>query len=135
MSNELIKGLKFHHIGLKCADLDKSIAFYTEALGMKPYAAWGEGDKRIQMLTIGDGGIFELFAGGGDEYSNNGKWIHLAMEVEDVDAAFDMAVSHGAKPLTYPKTVPLDSVPEKMTINIAFVKGPDGEELEFFKLV
>lgn len=135
MSNELIKGLKFHHIGLKCADLEKSVKFYTEALGMKPYAAWGEGDSRIVMLTIGDGGIFELFAGGGDAYADNGKWIHLAMEVCDVDAAFETAVSHGALPLTYPKVVPLDSEPAPMSINIAFVKGPDGEELEFFKVV
>lgn len=133
MSNEYIKGLKFHHIGLKCADLAKSVAFYTDALGMKPYAAWGEGDGRIQMMTIGDGGIFELFAGGGDAYASNGKWVHLAMEVEDVDAAFNRAIEHGAEPLTYPKVVPLDSEPEKMSINIAFVKGPDGEELEFFK--
>ncbi len=135
MSNELIKGLKFHHIGLKCEDLDKSVKFYTEALGMKKYAAWGEGNSRIVMLSIGDGGIFELFAGGGDAYAQNGKWIHLAMEAEDVDAAFDKAVKGGALPLTYPKTVPLDSEPEKMSIHIAFVKGPDGEELEFFKVV
>lgn len=135
MSNELIKGLKFHHIGLKCKDLEKSVKFYTEALGMKHYAKWGEGDSKIVMLSIGDGGIFELFAGGGDEYSEKGKWIHLAMEVCDVEAAFEQAVSHGATPLTYPKVVPLESSPEKMNINIAFVKGPDNEELEFFKVV
>lgn len=135
MSNELNKGMKFHHIGLKCADLDRSVAFYTEALGMKPYAAWGEGDARIQMMSIGEGGIFELFAGGGDAYADNGKWIHLALEVDDVEAAFENAISHGAEPLTYPKVVPLESEPEKMSINIAFVKGPDGEELEFFKKI
>ena len=33
----------------------------------------------------------------------------------------------------YPKVVPLDSEPYKMSINIAFVYGPSGEELEFFK--
>ena len=135
MANDIIKGLKFHHIGLKCKDLDRSIDFYSNVLGMKKYAAWGEGDGRIQMLTIGDGGIFELFAGGGDAYADNGKWIHLAMEVDDVDAAFETAVKGGAEPLTYPKSVPLESEPERMTIRIAFVKGPDGEELEFFKVL
>ena len=135
MANDVIKGLKFHHIGLKCKDLDKSIKFYSEVLGMKKYAAWGEGDERIQMLSIGDGGIFELFAGGGDAYAENGKWIHLAMEAENVDEAFEIAVKGGAEPLIYPKSVPLASEPERMTIRIAFVKGPDGEELEFFKVL
>lgn len=135
MSNDIIKGLKFHHIGLKCKDLDKSIDFYSNVLGMKKYAAWGEGDERIQMLSIGDGGIFELFAGGGDAYADNGKWIHLAMEADNVDEAFEIAVKGGAEPLIYPKSVPFASEPERMTIRIAFVKGPDGEELEFFKVL
>ena len=133
MANDVIKGLNFHHIALKCKDLEKSIKFYSEVLGMKKYAAWGDGDEKIQMLSIGDGGIFELFAGGGDAYSDYGRWIHLAMETDDVDKAFETAVKGGAEPLVYPKSVTLDSKPERITIRIAFVKGPDGEELEFFK--
>ena len=34
-----------------------------------------------------------------------------------------------------PKAVPPDSKPEKMSINIAFVLGNDGAEVEFFKEV
>lgn len=135
MANEKIKGLGFHHIGLKVADLDKSIDFYENGLGMKKFAAWGEGSGRVQMLDLGDGGILELFAGGGDHLSNNGKWVHFAMRVEDVDAAYAAALSAGAESLIPPKVVPLDSQPEKLTLNIAFVKGPDGEELEFFKII
>ena len=55
------------------------------------------------------------------------------MHVEDVPAAYAHALSVGAEPLTPPKVVPLDSKPEKITIEVAFVKGPDGEELEFFR--
>ena len=132
MANEIIKGIGFHHIGLKTADLRKSVKFY-EALGMKENVRWGEGEKEIVMLDIGDGGRFELFANGGDEYSAKGKYIHFAMHVEDVPAAYAHALSVGAEPLTPPKVVPLDSKPEKITIEVAFVKGPDGEELEFFR--
>ena len=28
MANEIIKGMGFHHIGLKAADFEKSLAFY-----------------------------------------------------------------------------------------------------------
>ncbi|MBE6655947.1 MAG: VOC family protein [Ruminococcaceae bacterium] len=132
MANEIIKGIGFHHIGLKTADLAKSVKFY-EALGMKEIVRWGEGEKEIVMLDIGDGGRFELFANGGDEFSENGKFIHFAMKVDDVPAAYAHALSVGALPHVAPKIVPLDSKPEKITIEVAFVKGPDGEQLEFFR--
>ena len=40
MANDIIKGMGFHHVALKTADLDASIAFY-EKLGMKFYTSWG----------------------------------------------------------------------------------------------
>lgn len=133
--NKKIPGLGFHHIALKVKDLDKSIEFYTIGLGMTPVVGWREGDKRIQMLDLGNGDILELFAGGSDELQAVGKWQHFAMCVEDVDAAYKTAIKAGAESHIEPKTVPLDSQPYKMSIRIAFVKGLDGEQLEFFKVV
>lgn len=134
MANDIIKGMGFHHIGLKAADFEKSLAFY-KALGLKEVVRWGEGEKTIAMLDIGDGGRIELFANGGDEFAECGKWVHFAMKVDDVQKAYDTAIAAGATPHILPKVVPLDSTPEKIIINIAFVKGPDGEQVEFFKEV
>ena len=125
-------GLTFHHIGLKCADLAKSLKFY-KALGLGEVVRWGEGEGEVVMLAIDDGGRIELFANGGDAYSEQGKWVHFAMGCEDVDGMYERALAAGATPLTPPKTVPLASVPEPISIRIAFVKGPDGEEVEFFR--
>lgn len=132
MTNKIIDGMGFHHIGLKASDFDKSIAFYT-ALGLKEVIRWGEGEKTIAMLDIGDGGRIELFANGGDDFAECGKWVHFAMCVSDVQKAYDTAIAAGATPHILPKIVPLDSVPDKISINVAFVKGPDGEQIEFFK--
>ncbi len=134
MANEIIKGMGFHHIALKCRDIEKSLAMY-KALGMKEIVRWGEGEGLIVMLDIGDGGRIELFANGSDEYSVNGKWQHFAMRVDDVDTAYSIARASGFGEHTAPKVIPLDSSPEKISINIAFVIGPDGEEVEFFKEV
>ena len=41
----------------------------------------------------------------------------------------------GAKPKSAPVVAPLDSAPIKLTLNCAFVYGPAGEELEFFKIL
>lgn len=134
-NNKVIKGLGFHHIALKVKDFKKSYEFYTKGLGMTPLVGWGEGSGEIQMLDLGNGDILELFAGGNDELSDNGKWLHFAMCVDDVDAAFASALEAGARPHIRPKDVLLDSRPYKMTIRIAFVIGFDNEQLEFFTVV
>ena len=134
MENKKIPGLTIAHLALKAVDFDKSYKFYTEGLGMTPYISWGEGDKHIQMLKFGSGaGILELFAGGSDAEAELGKYIHFAYGVEDVDKAYETALAAGARPLTPPKSVDLDSEPRKVTIRIAFVYGPDNEQIEFFK--
>lgn len=135
MANEMIKGMGFHHIALKAENFEESLKFYTEGLGMKFYTQWGEGDKRIAMLDLGDGGILELFAGGESTVTGNDGYIHFAMKVDDVDAAYETALKAGAKPKSAPKVVPLASAPVKLTLNCGFVYGPSGEELEFFRIV
>lgn len=135
MANEIIKGMGFHHIAVKAKNYEESMKFYTEGLGMKFMTQWGEGDERIAMLDMGNGDIVELFAGGNDKESIDPKYIHFAMKVDDVDAAYEAALKAGAKPKTAPLVAPLDSAPIKLTLNCAFVYGPAGEELEFFKIL
>ena len=134
MANDIIKGMGFHHIGLKAANFEKSQKFY-QALGLREIVRWGEGEKEIIMYDLGDGGRIELFANGGDEFAEQGKWVHFAVCVEDVEHAYNVALAAGATPHIAPKVVPLESKPEKISINIAFVKGPDGEQIEFFKQI
>lgn len=132
MNTEKNKGIGFHHIGLIVKNLAASVAFY-EALGMKSVCGWGTGCREVCMLDIGDGGRMELFASDGAETADNGKWVHLALRTDDVDSAYKTALEAGAQPHDPPKTVCIeDARPRKLTLRIAFVKGPDGEILEFF---
>ncbi len=131
MANEIIKGMGFHHIALKTSDIEKSLAMY-KALGLCEVARWGENEGLVVMLDIGDGGRIELFANGGDEFAVNGKWQHFALSVEDVDFAYNSALKAGFKPYMEPSVVTLSP---DMKINIAFVSGPDDEQVEFFKEV
>ena len=129
MEHNFISG--FHHIGLKCSNLEKSLSMY-EALGMKEVMRWGEGESLIVMLDIGDGGRIEMFANGSDEFSPSGKWIHFALKVTDVDAAYHHALSVGFTSHMVPTDMVLATKPVPTPIRIAFVCGPDGEQLEFF---
>ncbi len=132
MANNVIKGMGFHHMALYASDFDKSLAFYQK-LGMTVYTAWGEGDSRIALLDTGDGSMIELFAKPGLSAQAEGRWQHLALHVENVEGALQTALEAGAG-LYRPVTVmDIDSHPRKITIQIAFVTGPDGEVVEFIK--
>ena len=61
-----------------------------------------------------------------------GTWGHLALCTDDVPGAFDTAVRAGAKVKSKPNNVALGTVPPT-PLQVAFVYGPDGEEIEFFK--
>lgn len=135
MSNKILGGAGFHHVALRTTCLEKSLAFY-KALGMEEIVRWGAGELEIVMLDIGDGGRLELFANRGVDYPAEGRWQHFAISVDDVPAAYELALTLGAKPHTAPKTVPLsDAKPAPIAIQVAFVEGPDGEQVEFFKQV
>ena len=123
----------FHHVALKCADFDKSVAFYT-AIGAVMERSWGEGDGRACMLAIGNGCYLELFAGGkpGDKA---GVCMHFAIRSTNTQADFDKAVAAGAivdKPVTI---LNIPSKPEPLPVTLAFVQGPDGEIIEFFQVL
>ncbi len=133
MEKKKISGASFHHIGIKVKDFDRSISFYTEGLGFKMLYSWGEGNERAAMLDIGNGDIMEMFAGGSDELNRENVWQHFAIHADDIDKAYECAIVAGAKTIRSPETLTLDAKPEKLTIRIAFVSGPDGEQLEFFK--
>ena len=132
MANEIIKGMGFHHMALYVSDFDKSLTFYQK-LGMKVYTAWGQGNERIALLDTGDGSMLEIFVKPGEDFAAEGRWQHLALHVENVQGALDTALAAGAA-LRMPVTVmDLDARPRKITIQIAFVYGPDGEVVEFIK--
>ncbi|MBQ7728134.1 MAG: VOC family protein [Clostridia bacterium] len=134
LTNRVLRGVAFHHIALKAKDFDRSVEFY-EALGCKLDFEWGERSKHIAMFEIGGGARMEIFADGGDDYVPNGRWLHLALSVENVKTAYEAAVAAGAKTVMAPGVMSLDSSPRKMTLQVAFVEGPDGEVIEFCKTV
>ena|SRR5690554_313609 len=121
---------KFEHIGVMVKDLDVSIKFYTEVLGMKLV-------DRIQVneeLELGfisfpgsDEVQIELINRGHDEKSSEGKVDHIAFTVSDIEAE--------AERLKKLDVRLIDEAPREFLegIKIFFFYGPDGERLEFFQ--
>ncbi|HEY3379952.1 MAG TPA: VOC family protein [Armatimonadota bacterium] len=123
----------FHHLALRAHDFDASVRFYTVGLGCVVTRAWGEGDGRAVMLDAGNGNALELFAGGAPSPRPEGVLLHFALHADDCDASWQRALQAGATSKMPPTTLDVPCQPTAMHIRIAFVYGPDGEEVEFFQ--
>jgi glyoxylase I family protein len=122
----IVKGC--HHIALRACDFEKTVNFY-KALGLTERVRW----EGAVMLDMGDGSCIEIFAGGEDRERTDERFLHLAFKVDDVEAAYNAAISAGATDKSAPyEACPLTAVPP-IKMLVAFVYGPDGELLEFFK--
>lgn len=139
--NEAIAGGGFHHVAMSVCDFEKSVEFYTQGLGMVPCYGWGadgraEGtaDTRALMLDTGAGDYIEIFAGNKRnpaEPAPDGLWMHIALRTTDTAAAYARAMAAGAASHMEPATVSVPGDPPR-DFTIAFIKGPDGEIIEFF---
>lgn len=130
--NNVISNLRIHHVALFAEDFEATVAFY-EKLGFTKYTGWGNSEKRIQLMDIGNGSYLEIFSADPDSTRTGGRFIHLALAVDDVDAAYAAALAAGATPKMAPKVVSPDASPSPITINCGFVYGLNGEVIEFFR--
>jgi glyoxylase I family protein len=86
------------------------------------------------LLDIGNGSHFEIFANGNANPTKDAKFVHFAFATTDPDLAYKNAVAAGAASQMEPKTLDIPATPP-LPVRIAFVVGPDGEVLEFFKVL
>ena len=122
----------FHHIGLLVTDMEKSLKFYRDDLGGKvvcEFPAGGDGSKMIYMVDMGENSVIELIPTGTGKPESEAHWAHVALLSDDAKAAYEFALSVGAKTQSAPKEVHLGD----MHMCIAFVFGPDNEVVEFFQ--
>lgn len=135
MPKQGVQGPGFHHIAIRVFDFDATLRFYAEGLGFRRVYGWGEGDRRAAMLDTGDGNYLEVFAGGKRPHGEDppeGVLLHFALRTADTDSAYARALAAGARSTMEPKDVPIDG-DHPLTVRIAFVKGLDGEVIEFFQ--
>lgn len=112
-----------HHIALKATDYARSKAFYTEVLGF-PIVGQIPG-MDVVFIDIG-GTTIELMQGPADDGRRPScGFMHLAFEVDDVDATYADLMMRGVTFFIEPKNVG--------DIRLAFFRDPDGNELELFQ--
>ncbi len=122
--------MRILHTMLRCGDLDRSIRFYTEVLGMTLLRQqdYPDGEFTLAFLGYGDEAentVIELtYNWGTSEYDQGSAFGHIALEVDDVYQAADRIAEQGGKILR-----PAGPMNAGTTI-IAFVEDPDGYQIE-----
>ena len=122
--------MRILHTMLRVGDLDRSLSFYTEVLGMKllRQKEYPEGKFTLAFLGYGpeqSNTALELtFNWGVTEYELGSAFGHIAIEVDDVYQATDRIRRLGGKILR-------DAGPMNAgTRIIAFIEDPDGYPIE-----
>jgi lactoylglutathione lyase len=125
--------MRMLHTMLRVGDLDRSIAFYTEVLGMKLLRRkdYPEGKFTLAFVGYGDEAdhtVLELtYNWGVDRYELGTAFGHIAIEVADAYAACEAVAAKGGK-----VSRPAGPMKHGSTV-IAFVEDPDGYKIEFIQ--
>ncbi|NYT64668.1 lactoylglutathione lyase [Alcaligenaceae bacterium] len=125
--------MRLLHTMLRVGDLDRSLAFYTDVLGMRLLRRSDYPDGKFTLAFVGyqdesEGAVIELTHNWDtSSYDLGNGYGHVALEVEDAYEACARIKEKGGKvtreagPMMHGQTV------------IAFVEDPDGYKIELIQ--
>ncbi len=122
--------MRILHTMLRVGDLQRSIDFYTNVLGMRLLRQKDYPEGKFTLAFVGygeekDGAVLELTHNWDtDVYDLGNGYGHVALEVDDVYQAAERIREKGGKILREPG--PMNAG----TTVIAFVEDPDGYPIE-----
>jgi lactoylglutathione lyase len=125
--------MRILHTMLRVGDLDRSLRFYTEVLGMQLLRTTDRPDQKYTLAFVGYGDESEqpalelTYNYGVSRYDLGSAYGHVAIEVPDAAAACAAVRSKGGN-------VTREAGPVKGgTTVIAFVEDPDGYKIELIE--
>ncbi|WP_040551534.1 lactoylglutathione lyase [Rheinheimera nanhaiensis] len=125
--------MRMLHTMLRVGNLEKSIAFYTEVLGMKLLRQSENPEYKYTLAFVGYGDetentVLELtYNWGTDSYDLGTAFGHIALEVDNVYDACDKIRAKGGVISREPGPV------KGGTTEIAFVRDPDNYAIELIQ--
>ena len=125
--------MRILHTMLRVGDLQRSVRFYTDVLGMKLLRTTERPEQKYSLAFVGYGSedstaVLELtYNYGVDKYEMGGAFGHIAIGVPDVAGACAKVRGAGGKVTREPGPV------KGGNSVIAFVEDPDGYKIEFIE--
>jgi lactoylglutathione lyase len=122
------------HAMIRVRDLDRSLKFYCDGLGMSVLSRFDSEQGRFTLVFVSytgfaDGPAIELTHNWdtSEDYSHGSGYGHVAVGVPDIHMMCDKLEGMGAKVSLRPKRI-VEGAPE-----LAFVKDPDGYAVELIQ--
>jgi lactoylglutathione lyase len=125
--------MRFLHTMLRVGNLDQSLAFYCDILGLKLLRQKDYPDGKFTLAFVGYGSeadhtVLELtYNWGVDTYELGNAYGHIALGVSDIYAACKNIEAKGGSVIRQPGPMKHGS-----TV-IAFVEDPDGYKIELIQ--
>ena len=125
--------MRILHTMLRVGNLDRSLAFYCEVLGMKLLRRHDFPGGKFTLAFVGYGDesdhtVLELtYNWGRDAYTLGDAFGHVALGVSDIYAACERLRAGGVKITREPGPM------KHGTTVIAFVEDPDGYKIELIQ--
>ena len=125
--------MRILHTMLRVGDLQRSISFYTEVLGMSLLRTSDNSEYQYTLAFVGygdeaSGAVLELtYNYGVTSYDNGNAFGHIALEVDNVYTACDLIRARGGVISREPGPV------KGGTTEIAFVRDPDNYAIELIQ--
>lgn len=125
--------MRILHTMLRVGDLQRSISFYTEVLGMSLLRTSDNPEYQYTLAFVGygdeaSGAVLELtYNYGVTSYDNGNAFGHIALEVDNVYTACDLIRARGGVISREPGPV------KGGTTEIAFVRDPDNYAIELIQ--
>ena len=122
--------MRLLHTMLRVGNLDRSIAFYTDILGMKLLRKHDYPDGEFTLAFVGYGdesthSVIELtYNYGVEKYELGTAYGHIALGCDDVYATCEKIRAAGGKIVREPGPM------KHGTTILAFVEDPDGYKIE-----
>ena len=119
----LVTVSEFDHLVLVCADVERTLAWYTDVLGLTPVRVkqWRQGEVPFPSVRISDATIIDLVHG----EPSDGRLDHLCLVVEPTDLA-ELALSPALDVIDGPAT----RFGARGNGTSLYVRDPDGAVVE-----
>ena len=127
--------MRILHTMLRVGDLDKSIDFYVNKLGMSLIRRkdYPHGEFTLAFVGYGsekDNSVIELthnWSKSSEDYELGDKYGHIAIGVKDIHRTCQDLEDNGCKVTTKPKTM------KNSSTLLAFIEDPDGYKIELIE--
>ncbi len=125
--------MRILHTMLRVSDLDRSLGFYCDVLGMKLLRRKDYPDGKFTLAFVGcgsesEGAVIELtYNWGRDRYDVGDGYGHVAIGVDDIHATCERLRAAGARITREPGPM------KHGTTVIAFLEDPDGYKIELIE--